>query len=177
MESSHQIDEESHPWTLVVAVANNGVIGRGDELPWRLSSDLARFKRMTMGHCLVMGRRTYQSIGRPLPGRQTIVLTRAPAEFTLPNVTVVDSIDRIAESVEPGRRVMIVGGAQIYRATLDRCGEMWITRVLADVQGDVTLPPIDWSAWRLESSEPVGSGPRDQWPTEFQVWTRSEPKR
>ncbi|MEZ6137391.1 MAG: dihydrofolate reductase [Pirellulaceae bacterium] len=173
------------PWTLVVAAANNGVIGRGDALPWRLSSDLRRFKAMTMGHCLLMGRKTYESIGKPLPGRQTIVLSRlrsrcdgiAPtshtAKCTWPaEVTLVDNLAHVNAHVEAGRQVMVVGGAQIYSIALPYCDTIWLTRVCAEVDGDVFLPSIDWTQWRLQSHEAVPAGPRDEWPTEFQVWRR-----
>ncbi len=143
-----------YDWTIVVAVARNGVIGNQGELPWKLSSDLKRFKRMTMGHCLLMGRKTYDSIGRPLPGRQTIVLSRATGlqsssdTTTAAGVTYVADVDAVSRHVEAGRQVMVVGGAQIYSATLPYCSTIWLTRVHADVEGDVMFPTIDWSQWR-----------------------------
>jgi dihydrofolate reductase len=157
-------------WTAVVAVARNAVIGRGGDLPWRLSSDLKRFKRMTMGHCLLMGRTTYDSIGKPLPGRQTIVLSRS--DFAAPGVITVKSIADVQAAVETGRRVMVVGGAQIYSHTLELCKEIWLTRVLADVDGDVYFPSIDWSQFQLLSSESIPASDVDQWPSEFQIWRR-----
>jgi dihydrofolate reductase len=123
-------------WIAVVAIARNGVIGNQGGLPWRLSSDLKRFKQLTMGHCLLMGRKTYESIGRPLPGRQTIVLSRSGFRAPVPNVACVASAEDVSALVEPGRKVMVVGGAQIYQATLPFCSEIWLTRVLADVAGD-----------------------------------------
>jgi dihydrofolate reductase len=159
-------------WVAVVAIANNGVIGRGDSLPWRLSSDLQRFKRLTMGHCLVMGRKTFDSIGKALPGRQTIVLSRAGCTSIPAEITVVSDVSEISRNVEPARRVMVVGGAQIYAATLALCSEMWLTRVLADVEGDTKFPEIDWSQWHQVSGESFPVGPKDDFPTEFQVWQR-----
>jgi dihydrofolate reductase len=160
-------------WTLVVAVARNGVIGRGGTLPWRLRSDLQRFKRMTMGHCLLMGRKTYDSIGRALPGRQTIVVSRSGLSEVPTGVKVVGRLSDVPRHVEPGREVMVVGGAQVYKAALDYCSTLWLTRVLADVDGDTYLPAIDWDAWRLESVECFDAGENDQWPTEFQIWHRA----
>ncbi len=157
-------------WTAVVAVAQNGVIGRDGQLPWRLKSDLQRFKRMTMGHCLVMGRTTYQSIGKPLPGRQTIVLSRSG--FSSPGITVVSNLDELKSAVEPGRKVMIVGGSQVYAQALDRCRWLWLTRVLADVVGDAVMPKVDWSQWNLEHRESIPEGPNDQFATAFEVWGR-----
>jgi dihydrofolate reductase len=158
-------------WTLVVAASLNDVIGRGEALPWHLRSDLQRFKRLTMGHCLVMGRKTYESIGRPLPGRQTIVLSRTKVSGLF---CVARDLDQVAGLVEPGRQVMVIGGAEIYRAAVPYCDTIWLTRVLAEVEGDVRLPTIDWEQWQLEQVEPVAAGPHDQWPTEFQVWRRRE---
>ncbi len=170
---------------MVVAVATNGVIGRAEELPWKLRSDLQRFKRMTMGHCLLMGRKTYVSIGRPLPGRQTMVLSRSvsQAEQELGNaaitehsgITFVSNLSDVERYLERGRKVMVVGGAQVYRATIDYCSTIWLTRVLTPVDGDTWFPEMDWDLWQLESSEPVSASEYDQWATEFQIWKRRLP--
>lgn len=157
-------------WILVVAVAQNDVIGRGDALPWRLSSDLKRFKQRTMGHCLFMGRKTYESIGKPLPGRQTVVLSRSG--FQADGVEVVKDIGEVEQVLEPERDIMVVGGGQLYELALERCDELWITRVLATVEGDVTFPRLDPRQWKLQSSEAIPAGPKDEWATEFQIWTR-----
>lgn len=163
-------------WTLVVAVSRNGVIGRGDALPWKLRGDLQRFKKLTMGHCLLMGRKTYSSIGRPLPGRQTIVLSRSLEVPSAAGYQVARSLSQVSDLVEAGRRVMVVGGAEVYRQILDeyptRCATILLTRVLADVEGDTYFPEIDWQQWSRETSQPYPAGPHDEWPTEFQVWTR-----
>lgn len=169
-------------WVAVVAIASNGVIGNQGSLPWRLSSDLKRFKQLTMGHCLVMGRKTYESIGRPLPGRQTIVLSQAgfnPAghdaptsEGQQPTILCAKRPEDVAALVEPQRRVMVVGGAQIYQAVMPHCSEIWLTRVLADVEGDVHFPEFDWNQWEQVSTESIPATERDQYPTEFQVWHR-----
>jgi dihydrofolate reductase len=159
-------------WIAVVAIARNGIIGNQGALPWRLSSDLKRFKKLTMGHCLLMGRKTYESIGRPLPGRQTIVLSQSGFNATDSQVTCAATVDDVPRLVEHGRKVMVVGGAQIYQATLSLCSEIWLTRVLADVVGDVCFPKMDWASWELTSSEALPSSEQDQWPTEFQIWRR-----
>ena len=163
-------------WTLVVAVSRNGVIGRGEALPWKLRSDLQRFKRLTMGHCLLMGRKTYDSIGRPLPGRQTIVLSRTVDQPPAAGYQVASNLGQVSAMVEPQRRVMVVGGAEVYRQILDehppRCGTILLTRVQADVEGDTYFPTIDWQHWSLDARQSVPAGPHDEWPSEFQVWTR-----
>lgn len=166
------MESQLEAWTLVVAVSRNGVIGRGSELPWRLSSDLRRFKRMTMGNCLLMGRKTYDSIGRALPGRQTIVLSRSGIPEVTEGVRIAKDLASVAPLVESGRKVMVVGGAEVYRSAIPYCDTIWLTRVLADIDGDVRFPSIDWTEWQLESSEPCDAGPRDDWPTEFQIWGR-----
>lgn len=159
-------------WTIVVAVARNGAIGRDDKLPWHLSSDLRRFKTLTTGHCLLMGRKTFQSLPKVLPNRQTIVLTRSAFTFDHPDVTIVSDIERVSEFVQPHRKVMVVGGAEVYRSTIPLCNQLWITRVLADVEGDTFFPEVDLSQWNCVSSESFPAGERDQWPTEFERWQR-----
>jgi len=163
-------------WTLVVAVSRNGIIGRGDALPWKLRSDLQRFKRMTMGHCLLMGRKTFDSIGRPLPGRQTIVLSRSRTAAHGMGYQVAQDLSQVSALVDPGRQVMVVGGAEIYRHAIDHCATIWLTRVLADIDGDTRFPELDWDAWRLESSDDYDAAGvverGDDWPSEFQIWKR-----
>ena len=159
-------------WIAVVAVARNGVIGNQGTLPWRLSSDLKRFKRLTMGNCLLMGRKTYDSIGRPLPGRQTIVLSKSGCPMDDAGVACAASPREVPTLVEPGRRVMVVGGAQIYQAVMEYCSEIWLTRVLADVAGDTYFPSLEWTQWVQTAGEALPVSEVDQWPTEFQVWRR-----
>lgn len=171
MQNSSEISPDRN-WIAVVAIARNGVIGNQGTLPWRLSSDLKRFKKMTMGQCLLMGRKTYESIGRPLPGRQTIVLSSSGFQIDAPHVTCTASVSKVTPLVESGRRVMVVGGAQIYQVTMSHCSEIWLTRVMADVTGEVCFPDIDWASWELISSEALPSSEVDQWPTEFQIWRR-----
>lgn len=172
MSASKAAETRDGNWTLVVAMSRQGVIGRQGELPWRLRSDLQRFKRLTMGHCLLMGRKTYDSIGRPLPGRQTIVLSRSPLPQLPAGVTAASDLAKVDSLVEPGRHVMVVGGAQIYAAALPRCQRIWRTLVLADVAGDVCFPEMDWERWELVQREQISAGPNDAWPTEFQDWQR-----
>ena len=126
---------------IVVAIARNGVIGRGNELPWRPPSDLAHFKRVTLGHPVLMGRKTWDSLGRPLPGRRNLVLTRqAGGDFI--GAESVSTIDEALQRVGEGR-LMVIGGAELYRLALPQVSVMHLTRVHADVDGDVRFP--DWS--------------------------------
>lgn len=138
--------------TLVVAAADNDVIGRGDALPWHLPEDLKHFKRRTMGKPVLMGRRTFSSIGRPLPGRSNIVITRN-AMFSAPGVRVVNSLREalhIAQDIaliDGSEEIMVIGGAEIYAQCLPRASRISLTRVHVSPEGDTHLPPIDWSQW------------------------------
>jgi dihydrofolate reductase len=136
----------------VVARAQNGVIGVGNGLPWRLSSDLKRYKARTWGRPMIMGRRTWESIGRPLPGRESVVVTRRP-DFQAPGAHVATSLD---ESVEIARRlaremgsneIIVAGGEEIYRALLDRTDMIELTEVALDLPGDAHFPAIVPEEW------------------------------
>lgn len=137
--------------TLVVARADNGVIGRGNALPWHISADLQHFKRLTVGKPVVMGRRTFESIGKPLPGRHNIVLTRDRG-WAAPGVTVVPNLAEAiaAAGLQPQTRadeVMIIGGAQVYAQALPSASRIYLTEVHAAPDGDTLLPPFDPQRW------------------------------
>ncbi|MDX6326683.1 MAG: hypothetical protein QOK15_3037 [Nocardioidaceae bacterium] len=139
---------------LVAAVARNDVIGDGTGIPWRIEGEQARFKSLTMGHVLLMGRATYDTIGRPLPGRSTVVLTR-DRSWTAGGVQVAHDLDeafRLADAL-PGD-VMVAGGAQVYAATLGVADEQVISEVALEPEGDVRYPRFDRSEWVEVSREP-----------------------
>jgi dihydrofolate reductase len=139
---------------IVVAVGRNGVIGVDGGLPWRIPEDMARFKRLTMGHALVMGRETFASIGRPLPGRANIVLTRRP-EWSHEGVEVAGSLDdALVIAASRGQDAYIAGGAEVYRAGLAVADRIEMTEVDAEPDGDTWFPEVDWSQWRKSSREP-----------------------
>lgn len=134
--------------TMVAAVADNGVIGDGPDIPWRIPGEQAEFKQLTLGKVLIMGRATHESIGRPLPGRTTIVLTRDPG-WTAEGVHVVGSLDdalALADTLDG--EVVIAGGAQVYTAALPVADEQVITRVRLSPHGDAFYPAFDDGAWR-----------------------------
>ncbi|QXX75684.1 dihydrofolate reductase [Methylovirgula sp. HY1] len=142
------------PLALIVALAENGVIGKGNSLPWHISSDLKRFRALTMGKPLIMGRKTFQSIGRALPGRDTIVVSR-DAAFTLPpGVHRAETIDAalalaLARATEMGAdEIMLAGGGEIFTALIDRADRMYVTFVQGTPEGDAFFPAIDWSQWQ-----------------------------
>ena len=159
--------------SLVVAVASNGVIGRNNSLPWRLSSDLRRFKRITTGHWLLMGRTTYESLPGPLPDRRLIVLTRdANYRVDRPEVFVQHSLDEAFTLPGESELLFIVGGSEIYSQTFGLADEVLRTRVLAEVEGDTRLPEWDLSCFELIEREDVPAGDRDQYPSVFERWVR-----
>ncbi len=144
--------------TLVAAVARNGVIGANGGMPWHLPGELARFKAITIGHVLVMGRRTYESIGRPLPGRTTVVVTRnsgwTPAGGRPDGVHIAANMEsalRLAREID--EQVYVVGGAQVYAESLPHSDELLITEVDAEPDGDTFFPEVDWSEWLEVSRE------------------------
>lgn len=141
------------PTVIVAAVARNGVIGVSGRLPWNIPDDLARFKRLTMGHSIVMGRATFDSIGRPLPGRVNIVLTKDP-DWSRDGVTVTGSLDEaLRVSKLHGDDVFIVGGADVYRQALAVADRLELTEVDAEPAGDTRFPAVDWSQWREVARE------------------------
>ena len=137
---------------LVVAAARNGVIGRDNGLPWRLPADLAHFKRVTLGHPILMGRRTWDSIGRPLPGRQNIVLTRDPS-FRAAGASVVHSLAEARAVAGDADRLMVIGGAEIYRACLAEADVLHLTEVDAQIEGDARFPEWRREDWQEVSRE------------------------
>lgn len=134
--------------TAIAAVARNGVIGAGNAIPWRLEGDFPRLRRLTMGGVLVMGRRTFDSIGRPLPGRESYVVTRNP-EWQAPGVRVFDSVDAaIDAALATEKPVWIFGGGEIYRQAWSRTAALEITHVDAAPEGDAYFPEIEPSQWQ-----------------------------
>jgi dihydrofolate reductase len=138
---------------VIVAAAENAVIGRNNALPWYLPEDLRYFKKVTLGKPIVMGRKTFESIGRALPGRTNIVITRNP-DFQAEGVRVVASLDealQLAENIaviDGAQELVVIGGAEIYKAAIPRADRLYITEVHARVEGDAVLPRIEWQHWR-----------------------------
>lgn len=140
--------------SLIAALARNRSIGIDNRLPWHLPEDLKRFKALTMGHPMVIGRRTYDSVGRALPGRTTIVVTRQPG-WTAPGVLVARTLDEaLDQAVElDGEEVFVGGGQEIFRLALDRAGRMYLTLIDRDFPGDTFFPEFDVSRWRIVERE------------------------
>jgi dihydrofolate reductase len=166
------------PLVLVAAVAHNGVIGANGGLPWRLSSDLKRFKALTWGKPLVMGRKTFESIGRALPGRETIVVT-GDLTFAPSGVFVVHNLDAAVDlaaeraSAMSADEIIIGGGGEIFAQTISRASRLFITEVALDAEGGARFPPLDPREWREVGRERGERGPRDEVDFAFVSYERS----
>ena len=160
----------------MVAMDVNGVIGRGNALPWRLSSDLKRFKAVTLGKPIVMGRKTHDSIGRPLPGRKNIVITRNP-DYAAPGCTVVHDLDEALVICRGEPEIVVIGGSEIYRQSLPRADRIYLTEVHAEVEGDVCFPDMDKSEWQEVEREEFGADEKNEFPFSFVILDRRVDKR
>jgi dihydrofolate reductase len=157
--------------SIVVATSTNNVIGAQGELPWRLSDDLKRFKRLTLGKPIVMGRLTWDSIGRPLPGRQNIVVTRQ-ADFIADGCDVVASPAAALAAAGDAEEIMIIGGSQLYELFLPKADRLYVTRVHAEIDGDAFFPEIDEGIWRLIDRETHAADDANQFAFEFRTYER-----
>ena len=138
--------------SLIVAASTNNVIGSDGELPWHLPDDLRNFKRLTTGKPIIMGRKTFDSIGRPLPDRRNVVITRDP-DYVAAGCDVVSSPAAALELVHDAAEVMIIGGGQVYESFLPLADRVYLTRVHAEVDGDAVFPELEKNEWALVSSE------------------------
>ncbi len=163
--------------SLIVAMAENGVIGRDGELPWHLSADLRRFKRLTMGHAILMGRKTWESIGRPLPGRTSIVISRQ-ADYSTgdPQTLVAANLDdalKIASRADCEQdQLFIIGGGTIYELALPRADRLYLTRIHVSVEGDVSFPAVAWHEWRLKEQSRHAADPLNDFSYTFEMYER-----
>jgi len=164
--------------SIIAAVAANGVIGADGAMPWRLSTDMKRFKRLTMGKPVVMGRKTFESIGKPLAGRLNVVVTGNPG-FRAEGVAVAPRLEAAlalaAGSAGDVHEVVVIGGGQVYAATMDLADRLYITHVAAEPEGDVHFPEIDPAIWQPVLEEDVPAGERDTAATRFVVYERRRP--
>jgi dihydrofolate reductase len=142
--------------SFVVAMARNRVIGKDNALPWRLKPDLKRFRQITMGHPIVMGRKTYESIGRPLEGRKNIVVSANP-NFRADGVIVAKSIDEALASADGGE-IMVIGGADVFLQLLPRADRIHLTVIQQSFDGDIYFPELDETAWKETSREDIAPG-------------------
>jgi len=161
----------------IVAAAENGVIGRNNALPWHISEDLQYFKRRTLGKPVIMGRKTYESIGRPLPGRTNIVISGDPlyaAEGTRVVASLEAALQLCAEValIDGIEEAVVIGGAQIYSLALPMADRLYLTEVHADVEGDAVMPAVDWTQWREVSRERHAAQEPNPYDYSFVVYER-----
>lgn len=159
--------------TIIVAAATNNVIGVDGELPWKISDDLKRFKALTMGKPIVMGRLTWESIGRPLPGRQNIVITRQ-ADFAAAGCDVVASPAAALEIAGDATEIMIIGGSQIYDLFLPKAGRVHLTRIHTEIDGDAFFPAISEFEWELVSEETHEASDKNEFAFDFRTYERKD---
>jgi dihydrofolate reductase len=149
-----------------------GIIGNNNQLPWRLPEDLKYFKRITMGHPIVMGRKTYESIGRPLPGRKNIILTR-DENFDADGCLIFKTKNELLKwIIQCGDEVFITGGAEIFGLFMEDVNRLYITKIHEDFQGDTYFPIIDWTEWKLISNEKGLKNNENPYDYDFQVFKR-----
>lgn len=158
--------------SIIVAVARNGVIGRDNGLPWRLSTDLRRFRALTMGKPLVMGRKTFESIGRPLDGRRNIVVS-GDQRFSAAGIEIARDPAEALGFASDAPEICVIGGARIFSQLMPDADRLHVTHILAAIEGDVVLPSIDGAVWKPASAEDVPAGPRDTHPTRYIVYERA----
>ncbi len=156
--------------SIIVAVAANGVIGDNNSLLWHISEDLRNFKRITSGHPVVMGRKTFESLGRPLPNRTNVVVSRTVTEIE--GCRVAASLGEAIAMFPEDEEVFIIGGAQIYAQALDAADKLYLTRVEHDYEGDTSFPEWDATRWRLTSRETFPRGEKYPYPFAFEEYER-----
>lgn len=158
--------------SIIVAASDNNVIGNKGQLPWHLAADMRRMKELTMGHPLIMGRKTHESIGKALPGRRNIVITHQKMTFS--GCEVVSSLDEALQAVASEKEAFIFGGGEIYRQAMDKVDRIYLTRVHATVEGDSFFPAIDPAQWREVARENHPSDAENEYPYSFITYERAD---
>jgi dihydrofolate reductase len=157
--------------SIIAAIASNGVIGRAGGLPWHMPTDLKRFKRVTMGHHLLVGRKTWDEVGKPLPGRTLVVITR-DRKFRLDGAIVTHSLEDALQATGNDGEVFIAGGGEIYRQALPVAQRMYLTLIHAEVDGDTLFPEFDEDEWEIVEREDHDADEKNEYPFSFVVYER-----
>lgn len=161
--------------SIIVAMDQKGVIGINNTLPWRLSADLKNFKAVTMGKPVIMGRKTWESIGKPLPGRDNVIITRNP-DYTADGAIVCHSLDEAISRYQASPEVVIIGGHDIFKAALEQTERLYLTEVHADVEGDTWFPVFDRSEWQASERLEFAADEKNEYPFSFTVLDRISEK-
>ncbi|MDD5152807.1 MAG: dihydrofolate reductase [Candidatus Pacebacteria bacterium] len=156
--------------SLIVAYDRNRVIGNDKKIPWHLPADFAYFKKTTMGHPVIMGRTTFESIGKPLPGRRNIILTRHP--FPIKGVEVFDSLEKALERLKDEQEVFVIGGEQVYALALPLADKLYVTFIKGDFAGDKFFPKIDENLWKKVSVQERDADEENVYGMKFVVFER-----
>lgn len=157
--------------SIIVAFDRNRLIGKNNLLPWHLPADLKHFRTLTMGHHMIMGRRTFESIGKPLPGRVSVVITRQKG-LEIPGCIVVNNFDEAIKSCGTQEEVFIIGGAEIFKCTMPVASKLYVTQIDHAFEGDTWFPEISSSEWRQISAEFHPADEKNPWPYSFITYTR-----
>jgi len=158
--------------SLIAAVAENGVIGKDGSMPWRLPADLRRFRQITMGSPLIMGRLTFESLPGPLEGRRNIVLSKKAKNYWPNGAILAKSVEGALSAAAPADEVFICGGGEVYREFIDRAERIYLTRVEAEIEGDTTFPEIDFSIWKKRGVRKFEADQENSHPTAFMILER-----
>lgn len=157
--------------SIIVAMARNRVIGANGSIPWHLPEELKRFKRLTLGHHIIMGRKTWESIGRPLPGRTTVIVSRQRG-YSATGAAVVHSLEEAVAACGSDSEIFVIGGAELYAQALPRARRLYLTTVDAEIAGDTAMPAFDAGDWRESSSVSFGADERHRYPFTCVVYER-----
>jgi dihydrofolate reductase len=152
--------------SIIVAASRNHVIGKDNQLIWRLSADLKRFKALTTGHTIIMGRKTFESIGKPLPNRHSVIITRQE-EYKVEGCTVVHSLEEALEAAKKEEKVFIIGGGSIYKEAIDKADSLYLTLVHHNFEGDTFFPEVNAKEWISVAREDCLPDEKNQYPYSF----------
>jgi dihydrofolate reductase len=166
-----RITDHGSRLSIIVAMSKNRVIGANGTIPWHLPEELKRFKALTMGHSIIMGRKTWESIGRLLPGRKTVIVTRQPG-YRVPGATIAHSLDEAIAACGDDGEIFVIGGAELYAQALPRAGRLYLTTVDAEVAGDTAMPEFDAGSWRETSSVSFAADDRHRYPFHCRTYER-----
>jgi dihydrofolate reductase len=158
--------------SMIVAMANNNIIGRNNDMPWHLPADLAYFKKITLGKPIIMGRKTFESIGRPLPGRRNIVISRDD-HYQAAGIDVVNSVEQALALVDGNDEIMVIGGGAIYRHCLAKAERLYVTHIDANIEGDTQFPDFYDGTWLKVNSERRLSDDKNIYSLDFCVYERN----